>query len=286
MVGTASYICDAGGSTRFTCCSIAYGYSLCFSSCASSPGNTSGPRNTGGPCSASGSRSAGGSCGPCSASRSGSTGRPLWSCGSGGASRSLWAGRSGNACNTLCSRGSCSTGSTCNPPGSCVTGRSCSAGSACSTCGSPRKIEVQDVVRGTGYIHYCGWRFRFACNSVAYSYRFSSAGSSGNATGAGRSGYALRALRTSWAGSAGSAGYSGKPLRSGGASGAGGAYITLWPHGTGRGDVKRKVAITLKNQGEIKNKRLSHYAESRPGKTGRLFCVVGLERRKIFLVEN
>ena len=53
-----------------------------------------------------------------------------------------------------------------------------------------------------------------------------------------------------------------------------------------RGDVKRKVAITLKNQGEIKNKRLSHYAESRPGKTGRLFCVVGLERRKIFLVEN
>ena len=55
---------------------------------------------------------------------------------------------------------------------------------------------------------------------------------------------------------------------------------------TGRGDVKRKVAITLKNQGEIKNKRLSHYAESRPGKTGRLFCVVGLERRKIFLVEN
>lgn len=56
--------------------------------------------------------------------------------------------------------------------------------------------------------------------------------------------------------------------------------------GTGRGDVKRKVAITLKNQGEIKNKRLSHYAESRPGKTGRLFCVVGLERRKIFLVEN
>ena len=166
------------------------------------------------------------------------------------------------------------------------------------------------MVRGTGYIHYCGWRFRFACNSVAYSYRFSSAGSSGNATGAGRSGYALRALRTSWAGSAGSAGYSGKALRSGGASGAGGAYITLWPHGTGgscgarcagapsgshwslrshgpgRGDVKRKVAITLKNQGEIKNKRLSHYAESRPGKTGRLFCVVGLERRKIFLVEN
>ena len=55
---------------------------------------------------------------------------------------------------------------------------------------------------------------------------------------------------------------------------------------SGRGDVKRKVAITLKNQGEIKNKRLSHYAESRPGKTGRLFCVVGLERRKIFLVEN
>ena len=55
---------------------------------------------------------------------------------------------------------------------------------------------------------------------------------------------------------------------------------------TRRGDVKRKVAITLKNQGEIKNKRLSHYAESRPGKTGRLFCVVGLERRKIFLVEN
>lgn len=71
---------------------------------------------------------------------------------------------------------------------------------------------------------------------------------------------------------------------------AGGAFVgehsfsrTL---GAGRGDVKRKVAITLKNQGEIKNKRLSHYAESRPGKTGRLFCVVGLERRKIFLVEN
>lgn len=62
--------------------------------------------------------------------------------------------------------------------------------------------------------------------------------------------------------------------------------LSCWPLGTGRGDVKRKVAITLKNQGEIKNKRLSHYAESRPGKTGRLFCVVGLERRKIFLVEN
>lgn len=62
--------------------------------------------------------------------------------------------------------------------------------------------------------------------------------------------------------------------------------VVLGTEGDGRGDVKRKVAITLKNQGEIKNKRLSHYAESRPGKTGRLFCVVGLERRKIFLVEN
>lgn len=64
------------------------------------------------------------------------------------------------------------------------------------------------------------------------------------------------------------------------------ALRTLRAGRTRRGDVKRKVAITLKNQGEIKNKRLSHYAESRPGKTGRLFCVVGLERRKIFLVEN
>lgn len=71
-----------------------------------------------------------------------------------------------------------------------------------------------------------------------------------------------------------------RPLRAAFPSGAG------RPLRPGRGDVKRKVAITLKNQGEIKNKRLSHYAESRPGKTGRLFCVVGLERRKIFLVEN
>lgn len=86
-----------------------------------------------------------------------------------------------------------------------------------------------------------------------------------------------------------------RPLRAGGTRCAGRTDCacctrnTLWADGarrSGRGDVKRKVAITLKNQGEIKNKRLSHYAESRPGKTGRLFCVVGLERRKIFLVEN
>lgn len=78
-------------------------------------------------------------------------------------------------------------------------------------------------------------------------------------------------------------GWAGRASDSGGASWAG---IACKASGAGRGDVKRKVAITLKNQGEIKNKRLSHYAESRPGKTGRLFCVVGLERRKIFLVEN
>ena len=46
--------------------------------------------------------------------------------------------------------------------------------------------------------------------------------------------------------------------RVGGPAGSGG------PGGSGRGDVIRKVAITLENQGKIKKYNLSHYAKRRP----------------------
>ena len=135
-----------------------------------------------------------------------------------------------------------------------------------------QRVERRDGVLGAGRVRDCRG---YACVS----------GTGGPLRPGGtdrplRSVAADKTLRT------GRTGRTGRTLRSGRADSTRCTDRADRPLRPGRGDVKRKVAITLKNQGEIKNKRLSHYAESRPGKTGRLFCVVGLERRKILLVEN
>ena len=67
-------------------------------------------------------------------------------------------------------------------PGSRSSGRSGSTCSSGSAGGSPRKVEVQNVVRGTGYIYYCGRSFemcirdRFAVCFIYYNYNFAKAG--------------------------------------------------------------------------------------------------------------
>ena len=192
-------------------------------------------------------------------------GRSLRPRGSRGPSSPVRACRSGRA---FYSRGSGRPSGSGRPGGSGWSGwpsRASGAGSALGACGAGCPTgygKIKHMIGSAGYICDAGSSTGFTCGGIADGYGWGFSGGSGCASGPGSS------------------------CGASSSSCASGSCGSGWSSGAGRGDVKRKVAITLKNQGEIKNKRLSHYAESRPGKTGRLFCVVGLERRKIFLVEN